>query len=164
MSIILRRQYDTRLATVLIFAIFCPQGVSWGSNNSLRLSRDATPSRHSPTFPQIKPAKINLSLFGRFQGGKDLHFSVRQRIMPNTRQYAYCSFCRLRRPIWPWNSNAGCRSPWRSARKCRFLPSLPPKSRHLTPRSPKSLPARTHVRCSSSARALPTARIRCSSI
>lgn len=29
--------------------------------------------------------------------------------------------------------------------------SLPPKSRHLTPRSPKSLPARTHVRCSSSA-------------
>ena len=161
LSIILPDRYDTKIATVLIFGIFCPRGVSWGTDNSLRVARGATPSRHPPTFTQIKPAKINLSLFGRFRGNKGLHFSVRQRIMPNTQQYAYCSFYRLRRPLWPWNSNASCRSPWRSARKCRFLPSLPPKSRHLTPRSPKSLPVRTHARCSSSARALPTARIRC---
>ena len=160
MSIILRRQYGTGIATVLIFGIFWPRGVSREIDGSLRGPRGAIPSRYPPTFPQIKPTKINLSLFGRFC----LHFSVRQRIMPSIRQYAYCSFYRLRRPLWPWNSNAGCRSPWRSARKCHFLPSLPPKSRHLTPRSPKSLPARTHVRCSSSARALPTARIRCSSI
>ena len=92
MSIILRRQYDTKIATVLIFGIFCPQGISWGTDNSLRVPRGAAPSRHSPTFAQIKPAKINLSLFGRFRGDKDLHFSVRQRIMPSIRQYAYCSF------------------------------------------------------------------------
>ena len=68
MSIILRRQYDTKIATVLIFGIFCPQGISWGTDNSLRVPRGAAPSRHSPTFAQIKPAKINLSLFGRLLG------------------------------------------------------------------------------------------------
>ena len=66
MSIILRRQYDTKIATVLIFGIFCPQGVSWGTDNSLRVPRDATPSRYPPTFPHIKPAKINLSLLAGF--------------------------------------------------------------------------------------------------
>ena len=88
MSIILCRQYGTTIATVLIFGIFCPQGVSRGTDNSLRVPRGATPSRYTPTFPQIKPAKINLSLFGRFRGDKGLRFSVRQRIMPSTRQYA----------------------------------------------------------------------------
>ena len=47
MSIILRRQYATKLATVLIFGIFCPQGVSWGTDNSLRVPRDDLDS--SPT-------------------------------------------------------------------------------------------------------------------
>ena len=66
LSIISLDGYVTRLATVLIFGIFCPQGVSWGTDNSLRVPRDATPSRYPPTFPHIKPAKINLSLLAGF--------------------------------------------------------------------------------------------------
>lgn len=58
MSIILRRQYDTKIATVLIFGIFCPQGIFWGTDNSLRAPRGAIPSRLPPMFPQIKPAKV----------------------------------------------------------------------------------------------------------
>ena len=72
MSIILCHQYGTTLATVLIFGIFCPQGASRGTGDSLWTPRDAIPSRRASTFAQIKPTKINLSLFGRFRGDKGL--------------------------------------------------------------------------------------------
>ena len=52
MSIILCRQYDTTIATVLIFAIFCPQGVSRGTDNSHRAPRSATPSGIHRRFPR----------------------------------------------------------------------------------------------------------------
>ena len=69
------------------YLAFFAHEVSKESENGRFGGRKAVPLRRTSSFAQIKPAKINLSLFGRFR----LHFSVRQRIMPDTRQYAHCS-------------------------------------------------------------------------